>query len=553
MELIGQLLKEKGLIDDEQLRLALDQQKRTGQMLVEVLRKRGVLTEEDAASALALQSGCPVRSLSEYQPSKDLCDLIPETFARKHKVVPLDQESGALIVAAANPFDVMAVDQLRRLTGQTIRLVVATEREILDAITRAYSTEGGSRALFPEPPAPGGEELQGKGSAIRIVDGILERAVRQRATDVHLEPEENLVRVRVRIDGVLHDGGTYPKALQSALTTRVKIMSVMNITENRLPQDGRAQWTYGNRTIDLRVSTFPTVWGETIALRILDRESVVLGLERLGLSPEQLAMVKQMSMKPHGLILVTGPTGSGKSTTLYSILVQLNTREKNILTIEDPVEYELPMIRQSQINQRAGLTFATGLRSMLRQDPDVIFVGEIRDRETADIAVRSALTGHLVFSTLHTNDALGAIPRLLDMGVEPFLVADSLIGMIAQRLVRVICQACKSSVPPSPVLSHILRTRRAPGERQAGAFIGKGCPRCHGTGFKGRIGIFEIVVLDERLRRLCLERADGTALLKCALGNGMRPMFEDGLDKVLRGVTTLEEVLQVTQQEVPRA
>lgn len=574
-QLIGQILKGKGLVDDEQLRSALDQQKRSGEMLLEVLLKRGVLSEEGLASALALQSGLPFRSLSECRVGTDLYDLVPEAFARKHKVTPLALEVTTLTVAIANPFDVMAVDELRRLTGRTIKLVVATEREIMEAINRAYRGDGAAERLkakstmrssasdgsgrsagettSSDSPFSGGEEEpQAEGSVSQTVDGILERAVHRRATDIHLEPEENLVRVRFRIDGILHEDSTYPKALQSALTTRVKIMSVMSITENRLPQDGRAQWIYGNRKVDLRVSTFPTVWGETIAIRILDRDTLVLGLERLGLPAEQLTLLKQMSAKPHGIILVTGPTGSGKTTTLYSILGQLNTRQKNILTIEDPVEYELPMIRQSQINLKAGLTFATGLRAILRQDPDVIFVGEIRDAETAEIAIRSALTGHLVFSTLHTNDAIGAIPRMRDMGVEPYLVASSLIGVIAQRLVRVICAACKKSVPASPVLMQFLRARGMTVETeecQAMAFLGRGCSRCHGTGFSGRIAIFEILAVNEQVRQLISERADESVLVACARKNGMRPMFDDGLDKVLQGVTTLEEVLQTTQAE----
>lgn len=365
-QLIGQILKGKGLVDDEQLRSALDQQKRTGEMLLEVLLKRGVLSEERVASALASQSGLPCRSVSDCLASRELYDLVPEAFARKHKLTPFALEGAALTVAIANPFDVMAVDELRRLTGRTIKLVVATEREILEAINRAYRGDGAAErptakstvglssgpgrsageATRSESPFSGVEdEPEAERSVSQTVDGILERAVQRRATDIHLEPEESLVRIRFRIDGILHEDATYPKALQSALTTRVKIMSMLSITENRLPQDGRAQWVYGNRKVDLRVSTFPTVWGETIAIRILDRDTLVLGLERLGLSVEQLTVLKHMSAKPHGIILVTGPTGSGKTTTLYSLLGQLNTRQKNILTIEDPVEYELPMIQ----------------------------------------------------------------------------------------------------------------------------------------------------------------------------------------------------------------
>ncbi|OHB93266.1 MAG: type II secretion system protein GspE, partial [Planctomycetes bacterium RIFCSPHIGHO2_12_FULL_52_36] len=361
------------------------------------------------------------------------------------------------------------------------------------------------------------------------------------ATDLHIEPEETLVRTRYRVDGVLCQGATIPKKFLSAVTVRVKIMSGMNISEARIPQDGRIKTTVNGRAVDIRVNSFPTTFGETVAMRLLDKEKLVRGLESLGFFPSNLEIFKKMINKPHGIILVTGPTGSGKTTTLYSTLTFLNSLERKIITVEDPVEYELPLIRQSQINPKAGLTFAVGLRAILRQDPDVIFVGETRDGETAEMAVRSALTGHLVFSTLHTNDAMGAIPRLIDMGVEPFLVSSSLVGVIAQRLVRILCKQCKEETTPDPVR---LKDMNWEGQLTK-CYKGKGCTDCRGTGYRGRIALIELLTVTPELSELIVKRADDSAMKALAISQGMKTLKEDGLEKIRQGITSLEEVQKV--------
>lgn len=591
----GQILLEKGVINQEHVRLVLEHQKRTGELFLEILHQQGLVSEEVIACTLAEQSNFPVSSLKSLVCSQELQELVPKPFAHRHKLIPVSRTETTLTIAIANPFDVPAIDQLQMQTNLQIWVTVATEREIVEAINRNYGKpevvvgglsspmsaslgHAGGPAPVAERAAPsrllGPNELRGEGGAqtstpegtvpvemaesgtdspiIKLVDRILERAVGSGATDIHIEPEEKVVTVRYRIDGVLHQEMTLAKVLQSALTTRIKIMCRINITENRLPQDGRALWNFGNKKIDLRASTFPTVWGETIALRILDRESLILGLDRLGLSPESLTMLRGVIAKPHGLILVTGPTGSGKTTTLYSVLSQLDVSHKNILTLEDPVEYELSGIRQSQINLRAGLTFASGLRAILRQDPDIIFIGEIRDAETAEMAIRAALTGHLVFSTLHTNNAAGAVPRLIDMGIQPYLVASSLVAVIAQRLVRVICPLCKVPAPIDPVAETLLRSRREEGGKtsvELTVYKGAGCTRCLGTGFRGRIAIFEMLRLTEELRRLITDGAETRAALERACKGKMKLMLEDGIDKVLQGLTTIEEVVQATQME----
>ena len=375
---------------------------------------------------------------------------------------------------------------------------------------------------------------------IRLVDSLIGRGIQEGATDIHVEPEERLVRNRYRVDGILRQGPDIPKELQGAVIARLKVMGNLDIAENRLPQDGRISFQFGGRGIDIRISTFPTVQGENLVLRILDRAKLVLGLEQLGFSPDQLTFFRRILQSPNGIILVTGPTGSGKTTTLYSAMSNLNAEEKNILTIEDPVEYEIPGIRQSQVNVKAGLTFGASLRHMLRQDPDVIMVGEMRDEETTDIAIRAALTGHLVFSTLHTNDAAGAIPRLADMGAPPFLLSSALLLVVAQRLVRTICVSCKEEAEPDPALLKRLGLQGK--EDQLKFFQGKGCDKCGFTGYRGRIGIFELLQMTPEMSPLILERVDSHTIQRAARAQGMRTLMEDGIRKALRGRTTLEEV-----------
>ena len=387
-----------------------------------------------------------------------------------------------------------------------------------------------------------GEETVGP-QVIRLVDTLIGRAVREEATDIHIEPEEKNVKSRFRIDGILHNRPNISKVLQPAVITRIKIMANIDISENRLPQDGRIGFPWEGKTYDLRVSTFPTIYGEKIVMRILDKERMLIGLEQLGFSPSALTIFKKSVQRPNGIILVSGPTGSGKTTTLYSTLAFVNTVERNTMTLEDPVEYEVSDINQSQINPKAGLTFASGLRAMLRQDPDIILVGEMRDGETADVAIRAALTGHLVFSTLHTNDAVGAIPRLLDMEVNPSLMASSFIAIVGQRLVRKICPQCKETTMPDNSLLQLAGLNRG---KQEGAFYhGTGCMRCFQTGYRGRIGLFEILAVSPALAQMIAQRSSSQAILQKAREEGMTTMMEDGIQKVTCGVTTLDEVIRV--------
>jgi type II secretory ATPase GspE/PulE/Tfp pilus assembly ATPase PilB-like protein len=385
----------------------------------------------------------------------------------------------------------------------------------------------------------GREDLAAAAPVVKLIDAIIQTAVCERATDIHFEPEKNLVRVRYRIDGVLKQVSYLPKKLEKAITSRIKIMGNMNISETRLPQDGKATVNVYGREVDVRVATFPTVFGENVVLRILHKEQLILGLEKLGFSPRSLERFTHAIERPNGIVLVTGPTGSGKTTTLYSALMRISTPERKIITLEDPVEYELPLIRQSQINVRAGLTYATGLRAILRQDPDIIFVGEMRDEETADTAIRAALTGLMVFSTLHTNDAAATIPRLLDMRVEPFLVASSLTAVVAQRLVRLICRFCREETQPDPDLLKRLKIT------DGTFFKGKGCKSCEGTGYRGRTVISEVMLIDGRIQRATMERAEASVIRGIAKEDGMETMLEDGVHKALSGITTIEEVVRV--------
>ena len=463
--------------------------------------------------------------------------------------MPLSLEKGTLTVAIANTFDVVAIDELQMMTGLYVDVVSAIESDILSSIEQFYGAKGSVEEVFEETVKlaesgkVGGEDSAMQAPVVRLVDQLLIKAIKDEATDIHLEPEDKIMRTRFRIDGILQQGPSLPKALQPAVVTRIKIMSGLNISENRLPQDGGIRFNMGRKRIDLRVSTFPTVFGENVVLRVLDKSKLILGMDRLGFSPHNLRSIKELLTKPNGIILVTGPTGSGKTTTLYSALSHINSLEKNIITLEDPIEYELPVIRQSQINVKAGFTFSVGIRSILRQDPDIILIGEMRDSETAEIAIRAALTGHLVFSTLHTNDALGAIPRLLEMGIESFMVASSVIAVLAQRLVRVICTSCKKEVIPAGELLKQFDPEEK--EKDYKFFQGVGCPQCNGTGFKGRAGIFELFVITPETKKLISEGANVDALAVAARELGMPTLWQDGLAKAVQGITTLEEVARV--------
>lgn len=540
---------EAGLINETQLQAGLREQQRTKQNLGSILIRLGFVDEEAVAAAVAAQARVKYVELGQYTPQPEATQLVQENFARQKRLVPISFVGKALVVAMANPLDVLALDELRRIAKCPVEVVGAAESQVEKALNRAYGAGMGWNEVVEQSlqhvarkagEALAESEVAQEPPIIRLIDNLIFRAVQDGATDIHVEPEEKLVRNRFRVDGILRHGPHLPKELQGAVTARIKVMANLDIAENRLPQDGRISFNSGGRDVDLRVSTFPTTQGENLVLRVLDRSKLVLGLEQLGFAPDQLTSFKRLLMHPNGIILASGPTGSGKTTTLYSGLTYLNSEARNIMTIEDPVEYEIPGIRQSQVNVKAGLTFAGGLRSILRQDPDIIMVGEMRDEETVDIAIRAALTGHLVFSTLHTNDAAGAIPRLTDMGAAPFLVSSALILVVAQRLVRVICTNCKEEAPPDPVLIRRLGVQAKEGELKV--FQGKGCDKCDQTGYRGRIAIYELLTVTPELTPLILERADAGAIRRAARAQGMRTMVEDGIRKAIRGLTTLEEV-----------
>jgi len=545
---IGEMLIKAGHLTKEQLELALKEQKRTGELLGEVLQNLGFVTEGTISAVLATQAGVRQVDLKNYLIEPEVLTLVPETIARRYKLIPLFMENNHLTIAMANTFDVIALDEIQRMVNTQIEALSAPESEIISAIEEHYGMQGDASEILEEiiRLAESGsvkeEDLARRSPVIRLVDQIIIKGVKDGATDIHLEPEEKTLRVRYRLDGVLQSGPSIPKSLQAPTVVRIKIMSGLNISENRLPQDGKIRFFVGKKKIDLRVSTFPTVFGENVVLRILDKGRLIMGLEKLGFTEENLDIFKKLLKKPYGIVLVTGPTGSGKTTTLYSALSHINNLEMNIITLEDPVEYELPLIRQSQINPKAGLTFASGLRSILRQDPDVILVGEMRDAETAEMAIRSALTGHLVFSTLHTNDSVGALPRLRDMGIEPFLISSCLLGIVAQRLIRLVCAHCKE---PCELEQDVLEQLNL-SHNEHTFYHGKGCKECNYTGYKGRIAVFEVLVMSSKIKKLIVERAESNLVKKVGCEEGMMTLFQDAFRRALQGVTTIEEVLRVT-------
>lgn len=485
--------------------------------------------EPNGVQALASRFGFRWVTLdSEFEANPAALELVPASFAQEHQVFPVAWEAGTLRVAVSNPFDWQLLGDLKALTGVTVEVVVATPEAIRQAIDRFYVGKMLAEATVPEIELVRTDDehelgdlqrLATETQTVQVVNLLLRQALQERASDIHVEPFEREVRVRFRIDGLLQEASTIPKRLQAAVASRIKIMAELNIAERRLPQDGRIRLKIAGRDVDVRVSTVPTVHGESLVLRLLDQSAVPLGLPELGMTPETLERWSQVIDRPHGILLVTGPTGSGKTTTLYAALRRIAAAWRKVITIEDPVEYELPGVNQIPVRPRIGLTFASGLRSILRQDPDVILVGEIRDVETAQIAIQAALTGHLVLSTLHTNDAASGITRLIDMGVDPYLIASTVEGILAQRLVRRVCRQC----------------------------AGTGCAQCRGTGYFGRLGLFELLPVTDDMRPLVLARAPSRQIKEKARSQGMQTLREDGLKKAEAGLTTLEEVLRVTQ------
>ncbi len=509
-------------------------------------------TDEDQARALAEEARVPFSALDGAAPDVQAAALIPEDLARRSMSVAVaDGPAGRTLVAQANPFDVVTVDELQRIVPTPIDVVCAPARAIERLLDRAYGpgTSHHLRALVAEGLAsldrPFDDEAGETSPIVRLVDALVEDAVRAGATDLHLEPEELVVHVRHRVDGVLRQAGTLPRDLQPPLVSRLKVLAGLDIAEQRLPQEGRLTTPVLGRQVDFRVSSFPTVFGEKIAIRILEQDKLVRGLTDLGLNRRGLALVEGLLGRSRGIILVTGPTGAGKTTTLYSALNVLGGRARNIMTVEDPVEYEFPSIRQTQIRPRAGLTFATAIRSLLRQDPDVIMIGEIRDTETAQLAVRAALSGALVFSTLHTQDAAGAVPRLMDMGVEPYLLASTIAGVIAQRLVRLVCPRCRAAASyPAATLA---KAGLSPADTVA--FVrGTGCEACGETGYRGRTGVFEILMIDAAMHDLIGDRADSQRIRDTAARGGFKSIRDDALSKAVLGQTTLDEVIRVSYE-----
>jgi len=533
------------------LESALIEQEKTGNLLPDLLQELYGLNAEAVQYLQAEDAGIETVDLARIKIDQEALKKVSRQFALEHKLLPISLNQNRLTVAMANPLELAALDELQFMTRLYTDTRYAPESKIVEAIQKHYRTAVGGIPLDEEKKEEKesyagvgeGEETVGP-QVIRLVDVLITRAIREGATDIHLEPEEESLRVRFRIDGILYVRPIINKALQPAVITRIKIMASIDISESRLPQDGRIGFVRDGKTYDLRVSTFPTMYGEKIVLRVLDKERVILGLEQLGFSPSILTVFKKSITRPSGIILVTGPTGSGKTTTLYSTLNYVNSSERNIMTLEDPVEYEIPLIQQSQINLKAGLTFAVGLRAMLRQDPDVILVGEMRDAETTDVAIRAALTGHLVFSTLHTNDAVGAIPRLLDMGVDPSLMASSFVAIIAQRLVRKVCTYCKETREVDNSLQQLAVINREFVENTV--YKGRGCTRCYDSGYRARVGIFEILPISPAIAKMITQRSSSQEIMERARAEGMTTMMEDGVEKVMQGITTVEELARVT-------
>lgn len=548
---LGELLVARGVLTKDQLGIALKEQGRTGKRMGEVLVGLGFCSEDDISQVVAGQAGVEMIDLSQTKADPNVLELIEEEFAKQNKLVPVSLKGDNLVVAMDSTLDVMLIDKLQSKTGKFIEIVQATESDILQAIDRFYGGETSEDdtieqlSLQAEQSEREGEETSEEESpVVKLVDQLLLKGVKLGSTDIHIEPDENTVRTRFRVDGILHQGPALPKSLQSSLIARLKVMSNLNIAESRLPQDGRFRFYMGKRQIDLRLSTLPTIHGENVVMRLLDKGKMLLSLDKLGFTPRNLELFQNAISRPNGVILVTGPTGSGKTTTLYAALNYINNSDRKIVTLEDPVEYEIPLIRQAQINVRAGFTYATGMRSILRQDPDVILVGEVRDAETAEIAIQAAMTGHLVFSTLHTNDSAGAFPRLIDMGIETFLVSSSVICVVAQRLIRKICPRCKVEYQPTDEDLHKLGLDNK--DRKYKFFKGKGCDYCNDTGYLGRCAIYEILHITPRIEKLILERADGPEIRQVAIEEGMMTLLHDALVKAVNGQTSIQEVLRVT-------
>jgi type IV pilus assembly protein PilB len=558
---LGEILLKANLITESQLEQALTQQKSEGGRIGSILIKLGFVNEEDVAQCLGQKYGIPYISLDTQTIDAAVTQLIPPTIAQKHLVIPVSKAGTTLTMAMADPTNVFAVDDVKFMTGLNVRLMIAAESSVRRAIDRYYDSSETLQNVMASIEDAGMEVMEEQDDlnlnigelkqaveeapVIKLVNLILAEAIKRGASDIHAEPYEKAFRIRFRIDGILYEVMSPPMSMKNAIISRLKIMADLDISERRLPQDGRTKVKFKAREVDFRVSTLPTLFGEKVVMRLLDKSNLMLDMSKLGFAPQALAVFEEAIRAPYGMILVTGPTGSGKTTTLYSALDRLNQLETNLMTAEDPVEFNIRGINQVQIREHIGLSFAAALRAFLRQDPDVIMVGEIRDYDTAEIAVKAALTGHLVLSTLHTNDAPSAVTRLLNMGIEPFLVASSVILILAQRLLRRVCTQCKApTVVPTNALIDVGLTQEE--ATAISCYKGRGCETCSGTGYKGRIAIYEVLSLTPELRDLVLSGASALEIKRTAIQQGMRTLRMSGLEKLKEGITTVQEVVRVT-------
>lgn len=548
---LGDLLIEVNMITPEDLERVLQIQKETGKKIGEILIEEKLVTEQDIIQVLEFQLGIPHVELDKYEINKDVALLISQKLAEKYCLIPISREDNVITVAMSDPLNVFAIDDIKMSTGLEVKPVIATATEIKDAIAKYYTSSATNKATQEilkevEKLSEQFEEDQRiafeveNSPAVKLVNSILDQAIRDRASDIHIEPFETFVKVRFRIDGELVENMRADIKALSALVTRIKIMSQMNIAEKRIPQDGRIGYSFNNKPYDLRVSVLPTVFGEKVVIRITEKKTTIVSKANLGFQPDDMKKFESLLKNPHGIILVTGPTGSGKSTTLYTALRELNKPNVNIITVEDPVENIVEGINQVNVNAKAGLTFASALRAILRQDPDIIMIGEIRDNETVEIAVKAAITGHLVLSTLHTNDAPSTINRLVDMGVEPFMLSSSIVGIIAQRLVKKICPNCKYEYKPSDDELRLLGMEG----KDIKLYKGKGCNECN-NGYKGRIGLYEILVVNKEIREAISKKCTTDELRDICIKNGLKTLKHCGFELALKGITTLDEVIRV--------
>ena len=550
---LAEVLQERGLVDDGQLSAAYEEHRRGGRSLGRVLVEQEIITEAQLVAALAAQIGLPFVDLAEHPVDMSAVAAVPAAVCRRHVVLPISWDGNRLVLAMADPSNVFALDDVRSVTGAEPRPVVATRDDVLAAIERCCRDDGDLEDLSAvlggsqdeEPDVARLTQVVEEAPIVKYVNLLITQAISDGASDIHIEPGEQDLRVRYRIDGVLHDVMRSPRVIAAGVISRLKIMSEMDIAERRKPQDGRLSVVARSGTVDLRVATLPTVWGEKVVMRVLDNSTARLDLADLGFAADNYARFETSFAKPYGMILVTGPTGSGKSTTLYATLNIVSRPELNVITVEDPVEYRLPGINQVQANPKAGLTFAAALRSILRCDPDIVLIGEIRDHETAQIAIEAALTGHLVLSTLHTNDAPSAVTRLTEMGIEPFLVGSALDCVLAQRLCRRLCAKCKTEYEPAAEELAAARLDQDPDGPPATLHRAVGCAACAGTGYKGRVALHEVMSVTEEIERLAVARASATDIGRAAAGHGMTSLRQDGMAKVRAGTTSIEEVLRV--------